>query len=145
MLKVLSQSFERDAQLGYTQHGPQRADLVLRAHKNVPLHDVLSQGQQKLTVYALHLAQGILLHHQTHKRCVYLLDDLPAELDPQSRQRVATALRKIDAQVFITGVDRSALANLECLEGAKVFHVEQGRVGIVTHSTPFAMPQIQMV
>lgn len=126
--QVLEKSLPRDLQLGYTQYGPHRADLLIRVDRTLPAQDVLSQGQQKLVVYALHLAQGILLKQQTHKRCVYLLDDLAAELDAESRRKVALALSEIDAQVFVTGVDRQALRELEQISGSKLFHVEQGKV-----------------
>lgn len=126
--EVLEKSLSRDVQLGYTQYGPHRADLLIRVDRTLPAQDILSQGQQKLVVYALHLAQGILLKQQTGKRCVYLLDDLAAELDAESQRRVALVLNEIDAQVFVTGVDRRALAELEQVSEARVFHVEQGRI-----------------
>ena len=49
----LATNLLRDQQLGYTQFGPQRADLQLFAGK-IPAADALSQGQQKLAAYALH-------------------------------------------------------------------------------------------
>ena len=128
LLSVLEQTWQRDLELGYTQHGPHRADLVIRVNKTVPAQDILSQGQQKLLVYALYLTQGILLKEQTSKSCIYLLDDLPAELDSKNRARVAAMLQKIGAQIFITGVDKEELSLL--LEGyqASLFRVEQGEI-----------------
>lgn len=126
--QTLARTLDRDLQLGYTQHGPHRTDLLIRVNKNLPAHDVLSQGQQKLLVYALHLAQGLLLKEHTAKKCIYLLDDLPAELDVANRQRVAQALTQMDAQVFITGVDREALSALEKQNDTGVFHVEHGAI-----------------
>lgn len=123
---VWNQAWQRDLELGYTQHGPHRADLLIRLDKTIPAQDVLSQGQQKLLVYALYLAQGILLKNKLAKRCVYLLDDLPAELDFDNRQRVATVLNEIDAQVFVTGVDSEGLSHLRDMADAKMFHVKQG-------------------
>lgn len=126
--EVLEKSLSRDMQLGHTQYGPHRADLLIRVDRTLPAQDILSQGQQKLVVYALHLSQGILLKQQTGKRCIYLLDDLAAELDAESRRRVALVLSEIDAQVFVTSVDRQTLAELEQVSEFKLFHVEQGRV-----------------
>jgi DNA replication and repair protein RecF len=76
-----------------------------------------------LVVCALRLAQGILLRKLTEKRCVYLVDDLPSELDKRRCSSVLAALEKLQAQVFLTcvGVD-----NIEA-EG-KRFHVEQGEI-----------------
>ncbi len=120
---LLAQSLPRDMQLGYTQYGPHRADVQIRLDRTIPAQDILSQGQQKLVVYALYLAQGILLRQQAQKRCIYLLDDLPAELDTTSQHRVASVLQQMDAQVFITGVDANALQKL-APANSKMFHVE---------------------
>lgn len=127
LAEMLEKSLERDRQLGYTQFGPQRADLVLRVN-NVPAHDVLSQGQQKLVVYALRLAQGMLMHQQIGKNCIYLIDDLPAELDNERRQRVALILKELNTQVFITGIERESLQTLFPEEQTHLFHVEQGKI-----------------
>lgn len=125
---VWDQAWSRDTELGYTQHGPHRADLIIRLNGTVPAQDVLSQGQQKLLVYALYLTQGILLKEQAGKCCVYLLDDLPAELDFENRQRIARVLNAIDAQVFVTGVDRQGLTHLQGTPQSKMFHVEHGTI-----------------
>lgn len=125
--EALEKSLERDRHLGYTQFGPQRADLSLKIN-NVPVHDVLSQGQQKLVVYALRLAQGMLMHEQSGKQCVYLIDDLPAELDGERRQRVATVLQNLNTQVFITSIEAESLQVLFPKEKTKLFHVEQGEI-----------------
>lgn len=125
---ALSQSWGSDLRSGYTHLGPQRADLILKIG-HTPVTDALSQGQQKLIVYALRLAQGILLKQQTQKNCVYLLDDLPAELDPVNRHKVAKALSGMNAQTFITGVERAVLEDFMSFPCAKMFHVEQKKSG----------------
>ncbi len=123
--KVLEQSWSRDLQIGYTQTGPQRADLAIRIN-HIPAQDILSQGQQKLLVYALRLAQGLLLKTQKAKACVYLLDDLPAELDLPNQHKVAHVLRNMAAQVFITGVASEALKEFQDFPDSTMFHVKHG-------------------
>lgn len=125
LYEVLTESFARDMQLGYTQFGPQRADLTLRVG-NTPAHEMLSQGQQKLVVYSLRLAQGLLLQQMTGKKCVYLLDDLPAELDQNKRALVAKKLISLETQIFITGIEKNDLLSLFPAQNVKMFHVEQG-------------------
>ncbi len=125
--QALQQSINRDQQLGYTQYGPHRADLQIRLNSK-PAQDVLSQGQQKLTVYALRLAQGQLLQEQTQKTCLYLVDDMPAELDQLKQQAVLSVLTKLNAQVFITSVDKSGFDNLLINQPHQMFHVEHGEV-----------------
>lgn len=122
---VLRDSLERDLQLGYSQFGPQRADLALTINKT-PAQDILSQGQQKLLAYALRLSQGALLQKQTNKKCVYLIDDLPAELDQTKQGLVAKILAELATQVFVTGIEPIQLAKLFPTENVKMFHVEHG-------------------
>lgn len=122
--EVLARAYNRDKVLGYTQFGPQRADITVRIN-GIPAHDVLSRGEQKLLISALRLAQGILLAELTGKKCIYLLDDLAAELDSRRRQVVAELLAGLNAQVFITAVDDVA-SDLNKSLDAKMFHVEHG-------------------
>ena len=128
LIATLDRTLYRDSQLGYTQHGPHKADLLIRVNHTTPAQDVLSQGQQKLLVYALHLAQGVLLKKQSGKKCVFLLDDLAAELDMENRRKVVEALHQIDAQVFITAIDRETLINMGSFPNTAMFHVEHGSV-----------------
>ena len=129
LLESLKKHFFRDKQLGFTQNGPQRADLQLKI-QSMPVQDVLSRGQQKLVVCALRLAQGVLLRRENNKPCIYLLDDLPAELDSKHRKKVLEILQDIDAQVFVTGVNREDFDDLVDKSHAKVFHVKHGEVSL---------------
>ncbi|MBF7728871.1 DNA replication/repair protein RecF [Pseudomonas sp. N040] len=126
--EVLSTSLLRDQQLGHTQAGPQRADLRLRvgAYNAV---DVLSRGQQKLVVCALKIAQGYLVNQSRSGECVYLVDDLPSELDEHHRHALCGLLEDLNCQVFITCVDHKILR--ECWQTdtpVAMFHVEHGRI-----------------
>lgn len=128
---VLQSSIERDRALGYTQAGPQRADIRIRIG-NSNATEVLSRGQQKLVVCALKLAQGYMLAQHKQTQCIFLIDDLPAELDAQHRQALGRLLEELDCQAFITGTDKDIL-----LEGwhketpLAMFHVEHGRINLV--------------
>ncbi len=117
----------RDQQLGYTYYGPQRADLTVYTEKT-PVSDILSQGQQKLAAYALHLAQGILLQRLINRSPIYLIDDLPSELDSTKRKFVAEILSKLQAQVFITAINLHDLSEMIPLNEAQLFHVEHGQI-----------------
>ncbi|MCH9769426.1 MAG: DNA replication/repair protein RecF [Gammaproteobacteria bacterium] len=124
---LLKESLSHDLQLGYTYYGPQRADLQLYK-KNVPVQDYLSQGQQKLAAYALQLAQGLLLFKQTQQTPIYLIDDLPSELDISKQRIIHKILIELDAQVLITGVNPSDLHELNQLPKSQAFHVKLGGV-----------------
>jgi len=128
LAEVLVASFVRDQQLGSTQAGPQRADLRLRLSGSNAA-DILSRGQQKLIVCALHIAQGYLLAKAGRSACVYLVDDLPSELDEQHRQALCRLLEGLGCQVFITCVEPQVLRN-NWQKDTKVamFHVEHGQI-----------------
>ena len=96
---ILAASYSKDALMGHTQFGPHRADLRITINK-VSAKDILSRGQQKLFVCAMILAQGTLLKTCANKRPIYLIDDLPAELDIVSRTKLIALLSKQETQGF---------------------------------------------
>ena len=113
--EVLRAARASDEHMGFTQQGPQRADLRIRVNKK-PAIEVLSRGQQKLVVSALKLAQGRFLESTLEpgtagRHCVYLIDDLPAELDDYHQQRFCELLESMQCQAFITSVEPNALHN----------------------------------
>jgi DNA replication and repair protein RecF len=57
---VLERSLDSDLEQGFTQSGPQRADLRVSV-EGYPAAETLSRGQQKLVICALKLAQGQVL------------------------------------------------------------------------------------
>ena len=118
-----------DREQGFTQAGPQRADLrVLTDGQSAA--EVLSRGQQKLVVCALKLAQGQLLEEGKRRACVYLVDDLPAELDRRHCRLITEVLAELGSQVFITCVEPEELAGMwpRGSEAPGMFHVEHGAV-----------------
>jgi len=128
LAEVLAASLQRDQQLGFTQAGPQRADLRIRLAGNNAA-DILSRGQQKLVVCALHIAQGYLLTQAGRSSCVYLVDDLPSELDEQHRRALCRLLEGLGCQVFITCVEPQTLRdNWRADTKVAMFHVEHGQI-----------------
>ncbi|MGM8225205.1 DNA replication/repair protein RecF [Cellvibrio sp. ARAG 10.3] len=127
---ILADSVERDKRQGFTQVGSHRADLRITIN-GYPAAEVLSRGQQKLLVCALKIAQGYLFSKITGRRCIYLIDDLPAELDEHHRSLLVRWLDAMETQTFVTGVEKQALLDawqeLPATE-IKLFHVEQGNV-----------------
>ncbi len=126
--EALEASFEGDLERGFTQLGPQRADLRITLDSRQAA-DVLSRGQQKLVVCALKLAQGQLLKQLAGRQCSYLVDDLPSELDRNHCQRVCSELDQLGSQVFITCVEREDInAVWPGVSPPAMFHVEHGRI-----------------
>ncbi len=124
---ILITQLSKDMHLGYTQFGPHRADLQLYFEEKL-VADFLSQGQQKVTAYALHLAQGILMRKLTAKSPIYLIDDLPSELDVIKRQYVASLLSQLQSQVFITAISLDEHQEFHRNILTKKFHVEHGTI-----------------
>jgi DNA replication and repair protein RecF len=123
--EVLGKQYHRDQDIGYTQFGPHRADIHFRTQGH-SARDTLSQGQHKTLIYALRLAQGALLHFETNRAPLYLIDDLPAELDETKLKLVVDCLDKINAQVFITGTEAKYFEPLNQYLDFKMFHVKHG-------------------
>lgn len=128
LLEVLQLSESKDIKFGMTQSGPHRADIVVK-HNGVSAAEVLSRGQQKMLVSALKLAQGVIQARNAERRCIFLVDDLPAELDEGNRQRICRYLQDMQTQVFLTCVDYGSLRNsLEWDSEVAKFHVEHGKI-----------------
>lgn len=125
---VLQSSFERDARDGYTHYGPQRADIKIRVEKK-PAADVLSRGQEKALICAMTVAQAFFFKEKSKKNCVFLVDDLLAEMDMANSEKLANWLSVLNAQVFVTGVVKDQLINVwnKSLD-VNVFHVKHGTV-----------------
>ena len=127
--EVLHKDRPRDRLLKTTHHGPHRADLRIRIKKQ-NVSDILSRGQLKVLATAMQVAQGYLFYNKTGRSGLYLIDDLPAELDIKHRQQVCEKLSALGAQIFVTGVERRDLLDLwsETTSEFRLFHVEQGSV-----------------
>ena len=131
--EVLTSALERDMRSGYTHAGPQRADLRIRVGKGSAV-DILSRGQLKLVVCALKLAQGFLYQEMQNKQCIFLVDDLPSELDIHNRQKLCQLFQTMKCQTFITCVDKGALANCWLPDtDVKMFHVKHGQITVDEH------------
>jgi DNA replication and repair protein RecF len=132
--ELLDVGFERDQRQGFTGYGPQRADLRFRVGARSAAEH-LSRGQKKLTVSALKLAQGQVYSETTGRRCIYLIDDLPAELDARHLGKFCTYLKASGSQCFITCVDPQLLLQLwGASEQGRLFKLENGKL---TASEPF--------
>ena len=126
---VLRESLSRDHERGFTVQGPHRADIRVRV-KGQSAEQVLSRGQQKLVVCAMKVAQARVFSANRQRDCVFLVDDLPSELDRRHRSALAALLSSLGCQGLVSCVDR---ADLEAVwpsvpeDQRRMFHVEQGR------------------
>lgn len=126
---VLTQFHPDEYRFGRTKSGPHRADLAITINQ-IPVKHFLSRGQQKLLICAMLIAQGMLLTSDANTGLIYLIDDLPSELDLQSRNKLISLLSKQKTQVFITAIERETISDLitQSEMPVKMFHVKHGHV-----------------
>jgi DNA replication and repair protein RecF len=123
---VLRDNRARDAAAGRTLDGAHLTDLdVIYAPKAIPAADA-STGEQKALLIGLVLAHAELLAAMTGFAPLLLLDEVVAHLDPDRRAALYASLAALGAQVFLTGADPAAFADLAAR--ADAFSVSAGRV-----------------
>lgn len=125
---VLSENRDIDIRYGATQSGPHRADLMFKIGRSKAV-DILSRGQQKILVSTMKIAQGVLLSQALDRKCIFLVDDLPSELDHDNRAAILSQLLSMGGQIFITCVEIAGI--LDSLPGQPklaTFHVERGTI-----------------
>ena len=121
-------SLDKDLKYRTTTIGPHRADVAVSLNKK-NVSSTLSRGQIKIVVYALKLAQGLFLSKKRGRKCIYLLDDAPSELDAEHQNKVMSLLVDMNSQVFITGATLEMLTGSDnYLRSSHVFHVEHGQI-----------------
>jgi DNA replication and repair protein RecF len=120
----LEQGLARDRKYRATQHGPHRADVIVRAAGHAA-KDRVSRGQQKLLAAGLTLAQLRVQEGERPGRSALLLDDPAAELDSANLARLLECVRELPVQLLVT----SLRADVPGLPSAgRLFHVERGCV-----------------
>jgi DNA replication and repair protein RecF len=125
-LKILRDNRARDAAAGRTLDGPHLTDLqVIYAPKNVPARDA-STGEQKALLIGLVLAHASLVAETTGITPLLLLDEVVAHLDPDRRTALFMELARLGAQVWMTGADPAAFAEIGA--GGEIFEIENGRI-----------------
>lgn len=118
----ISQDLER----GFTGHGPHRDELsLLLGDREVRAYG--SQGQQRLSLLALLLAERETIAEQRHTPPVMLLDDVMSELDQHRREALVDLLRAHNGQALLTTTE---LDQIPGGAGGGVVHmsVAQGRI-----------------
>ena len=129
---MLRDNRARDAAAGRTLDGPHLTDLqVIYAPKAMPAKDA-STGEQKALLIGLVLAHANLVAEMTGITPLLLLDEVVAHLDPGRRAALFTELTTLGAQVWMTGADPAAFADIGAY--GEILAVEAGRI------TPVAAP-----
>ena len=106
-IAALEARLDRDLDRGTTGLGP-HLDDVLVASAGRDLRSYGSQGEQRLAVLALLLAEAELLADRRGVQPLLLLDDVLSELDPE-RRRILAARVAGAGQALITATDPAML------------------------------------
>jgi DNA replication and repair protein RecF len=120
----LRERITSDVERGFTGHGPHRDDLTI-TREGRELRAYGSQGQQRLALLALLLAERDALAVHRHTPPLLLLDDVMSELDRERRRALVDLLRSGSGQSVITatdldqvpGGDEAGVARLAVSEG----------------------------
>ena len=107
---------ERDVERGTTGLGPHLDDVSIRSGPR-DLRTFGSQGEQRLAVLSLLLAEAKALHERNGIAPLLLLDDVLSELDSPRRAALAERLSGLGQTVVTaTGADALPVAPLQRLE-----------------------------
>jgi len=106
----LSERVDSDLERGFTTHGPHRDDVAL-LRDGRELRAYGSQGEQRLALLALLLAERAALHEERGAPPLLLLDDVMSELDADRRERLVERLRV--GQAVVTTTDLAHIPGAE--------------------------------
>ncbi len=123
--KKYNNSLKKEIENGMTLYGPHRDDLIfLIGNDDIKLYG--SQGQQKLSILSLKLAEVLIFKKQIGEYPILLLDDLFSEFD---KEKINNILKYIndDMQVVITTTDIKNVRK-SIIDMSKVFYIENGTI-----------------
>jgi len=103
-VEELKARLESDLERGFTGHGPHRDDLLV-SREGRELRTYGSQGQQRIGLLALLLAEREVLGSARDEPPLMLLDDVMSELDASRRGALVELLRASGGQALITTTD----------------------------------------
>ena len=130
MISLLSESKEKDLALGYTTKGIHRDDLNLILN-DYPVRRDGSQGQKKIFLIALKLAQYDFLTAHNNFSPILLFDDIFDKIDTERGNRLIELVSKENfKQIFITDTQKERLNNIISVIGKEFsfYNVNNGVV-----------------
>ena len=115
-VEALDARLERDLERGVTGLGPHLDDITVRSGDR-DLRSFGSQGEQRLAVLSLLLAEAEVIAEQRGTPPLVLLDDVLSELDASRRRILAERIGRVgQAVVTATGADALPLEPAQLLE-----------------------------
>lgn len=121
----LAERLDSDLERGFTQHGPHRDDLAL-VRDGHELRVYGSQGEQRLALLSLLLAEREVLADERGAPPLLLLDDVMSELDADRRARLVARVTAT-GQCLVTTTDLAHVPGSDG-EGVVRWTVAEGEV-----------------
>jgi DNA replication and repair protein RecF len=125
MRSALARSLDKDVARGFTAEGPHGDDLALTVYEDRRAKHHASQGQHRMMVLALKVAELEVLTRRVGRVPILLLDDVSSELDRRRNELLFELLDSLGGQVFLTTTHPELIR----LSRSRVdYRVEAGRV-----------------
>jgi DNA replication and repair protein RecF len=125
---ALERGRARDRSRGSASAGPHRDELALELGGRA-VRGMASQGQHRMVVLALELAEIEVIAGHRDVRPILLLDDVSSELDQARTAALFTNLREERGQVLLTTTRPELIeGGLSAMEDRKDFSVVAGRI-----------------
>lgn len=125
-VEALYERREADISRGFSTFGPHRDEVVLK-HAGREVRTYGSQGQQRLSLLALLLAECEAIAELTGRRPLILLDDVMSELDATRRRLLVDRVERI-GQVLITATEIDHIPDAALVD--TVVAVDRGEVTV---------------
>ncbi len=100
----LREVYQKDSEVKYSTVGPHRLDLLYDVN-DVKSGDVLSRGEQKLLILLTILGFNQHMHNLGNKHSIFLVDDLPSELDEENFLKCLELILDAPGQKFVSSID----------------------------------------
>jgi DNA replication and repair protein RecF len=125
VLFKIRDSFEKERKYGSSLYGPHRDDFsFFIGDKNISLYG--SQGQMRMAILSLKLAEIEVFKQYTNSYPILLLDDIFSELDITKRNNLIKYI-SFDVQTIITTTDLNMI-NDKLLGDAYIFKIAEGKI-----------------
>jgi len=125
LLKKLNKNIKKEIKLGTTLYGPHRDELEFYLEeKNLKQYG--SQGQKRLAVLSMKLAEIEIFKQYKGENPILLLDDVFSELDDIKKNKIIQYLSN-NIQVIITTTDLKKI-NKKKFEKLSIFKIKNGEV-----------------
>ena len=121
----LDYSFESDLRVGSSLIGPHKDELEFFLN-DLNLKFYGSQGQQRLAILSIKLAELEILKKYKSDTPILLLDDVFSELDDEKKNRLLKYINQ-DIQTIITTTDLKSI-DQSIIDKSKLFEIENGNI-----------------